>query len=277
MKNLALAALLLKAAFLSIGRNWGMALRASFVPVVLPLGILIGWLYWAFTSGYARRYLPEHVGGNGDLPVFAIALAVLAAIGTLSAAVSWHRFDLRGDVPRLLNPLPGFRPVLGYLGRSLLVGLITILICVVLTLLVFPLTDRGPQGFNFRLGALPEPLTWRNLLLSTIVWTVVTALLLRWSLILPGGAVGRNLSLREARLAAGRVPLPVFVLLGLFLHLAPIGLDQLLSELPLGGYGALLLLPFILLFWFMFGVALLTTLYAYCVEERPLVPQPAVV
>jgi hypothetical protein len=271
MSSISLAWQILAASFLSIGRNWSVVLRATVVPLVLPLGVLAAWGYWAYTTGYALRYLPRHVGGNADFPFFAALLLLLAVFGTLPVAVAWHRFDLMKERPRLLFPRVGFGRVMGYFGRSLLIGLVTALTTLIAMLPLFLVADQGPEGFNFQLGALPQPMTSRNFALNLVLWSVVMAWVLRWSLILPGGAVGRNLSLREARqAAAARLPFGVFLVLGLFLHLAPIGLDLLLAEIAPGSIGGLLVLPFILLFWFMFGIALLTRLYAHCVEENPL-------
>lgn len=266
-----LAALVLKATLLSIGRNWSAVLRAAFLPLLVPVALLLGWAYWAYTSGYGQRFLPRHVGGNAELPIIAVAMGMIIVIGTLAVAVTWHRFDLRGEVPRALDPRPGLSWTLAYLGRTLLLGFMTGLLAAVMMVPILPIADQGTDGFDFALGELPEPMTLRNFILSTVLWTFLSALMLRWSLILPAGAVGRNMSLREARQAANaRLPFPVFLTLGLVLHLAPIGLNRLVEEMSLGPIGALVLLPFILLFWFMVGIAVLTTLYAHCVEDRPL-------
>jgi hypothetical protein len=267
---------ILAVTFLSLGRNWAVVLRAAFVPLLLPFGTLAVFAWWAYTSGYALRYLPRHVGGNAELPLFGITLVLIAAIGSLAVAVTWHRFDLLGERPRALDPRPGLSWTLGYLWRSLLIALVTLVTLVAVLLPMSPFIEKGPEGFTFSLGTLPEPLTPLNVLLSTVAFALVTALVLRWSLILPAGAIGQNLSLREARqAAAARLDFPVFLVLGLFLHLAPIALDQLLSEIALGTYGALLILPFVLLFWFMFGIALLTVLYGLCLENRSLRTDPA--
>jgi hypothetical protein len=255
--------------FLSLGRNWPVVLRAAFVPLILPLAALAGFSWWAYTSGYAVRYLPRHVGGGAELPVFAIAMIMIAAVGTLAVAVTWHRFDLLGERPRALDPRPGLSWTLGYLVRTLLIALVTLLTALILLLPLVILGSSRDQGLRIEFGALPEPLTPFNFVASTVLLALVAGLVLRWSLILPGGAVGRNLSLREARHAASLIGFPVYLILGLFLHLAPIGLDFLFAELS-AGLGAILILPLLVLFWFMFGIALLTTLYAHCVEGRPL-------
>lgn len=271
MTDLKLAWRILVVTFLSIGRNWSTVLKAAFMPLILPLALLFGWLSWAWTSGYMRKYLPLHLGGQADFPVFAFCLGLIALLGTFPVAVAWHRFDLTGERPRALLPRPNFGLSLGYLGRSLLIGLMTLLIAVPLVLLLFPIAEKGPRGFVFQLGSLPQPLTAGNFVLNAVSWSVVMGLVLRWSLILPAGALGRKMSLRQSREAAkAHLRLPVFLALGLFLHLAPIGIDLLLAEARLGDLGTVLILPFVLLFWFMFGIALLTTLYAHCVENRPL-------
>jgi hypothetical protein len=260
---------LLAMTFLSLGRNWPVVLRAAFVPLILPVLVLAAFSWWAYTSGYALRYLPAHVGGGGQVPVLPLLLIALAAFGTLPVAVAWHRFDLLGERPRALFPRVGFGRSPGYLGRSILIALVTLLIVLVLLLPLVLLGSNRDQGLRIEFGALPEPLTPFNFVASTVLLALVAGLVLRWSLILPGGAVGRNLSLREARHAASLIGFPVYLILGLFLHLAPIGLDFLFAELS-AGLGAILILPLLVLFWFMFGIALLTTLYAHCVEGRPL-------
>lgn len=270
MRDLSQTWHILKTTFQSIGHNWSSVLRATFLPMIVPLGLLLAWGSWAWTSGYMLRYFPTHVGGQADFPFFAAALALLFALGTLPAAIAWHRFDLKGEAPRALRPRLHFGLSLGYMGRSLLIMVIMVLLGIPLMLLIVAFIEKGPGGgFTFNLGALPEPMTPRNFLLNTVFWAILMAFILRWSLILPAGAVGHKMTLREAREAAkARFGLGVFLLLGVFLHLAPIAIDRLLAEMALSGVWAVLILPFVFLFWFMFGIALLTTLYARCVVDR---------
>ncbi|HMS95416.1 MAG TPA: hypothetical protein PKA03_09380 [Tabrizicola sp.] len=258
--------------FLAIGRNWSVVLRITLIPLILPLAVLAGWFYWALKSAYLSHYLPKYVGGGGEFPVFALALALIAGIGTLPVAVAWHRFELLGERPRALWPrlYPGTS--FGYFGRSLLLLLIAFLIALCVILPIFPFVDKGPAGdFAFAYGSLPDPPTLQNFVLNAIFASLVTGLIARWWLILPARAIGRNMTLKESRLAAtARLSLKGYVLMALTLHLLSIGVDLLLGEVGTTTFGLLLVLPCGLLFWFMFTIALVTRLYGHCVEGRSL-------
>ena len=258
--------------FLAIGRNWTVVLRITLIPLLLPISLLVGWFTWAMKSAYLVHYLPKQVGGGDEVPVFALALILIAAVGTLPVAVAWHRFDHMGEAPRALWPrlYPGAS--FGYFGRSLLLVLIAIVFGICLMLPMYAFIQKSSTGsFSFSYGALPEPRTAWNFVLSAIYFAALIGLLTRWSLILPARALGQSLTLKDSREAASaRLSLKGYFLLGLLLHLFSILLDLLLAELATGYIGLLLVLPCVLLFQFMFNIALLTRLYGHCVKAPAL-------
>lgn len=262
---------LIAGTFLAIGRNWTIVLRITFLPLLVPIAILVGWFAWVMKSAYLVHYLPKQVGGGGEVPVFAIVLILIAAIGTLPVAVAWHRFELMGERPRALWPRLHPGASFGYFGRFLLLGLVAILFGIVLMLPLYPFIEKGPQGFTLSYGALPDPPTARNFVLSALYFAALVGLLTRWSLILPARALGRSMTLKQSREAASaRLSLQGYALMALVLHLLSILLGFLLAELAAGYVGLLLVLPCVLLFQFMFNIALLTRLYDHCVKPDAL-------
>lgn len=270
MSDFVVVVTLLKRTIVELFQNWSAALKSAWF-LIVPTTLLIGWAVWAYKSGAMLAYLPKHVGGGDQFPILALVLGILALVGTLPAAVNWHRFALVGDVPSAMRPRFQFRLSLGYLGRSILLILLAIPIAFALVLASMPVADRAADGFSFNAGELPHPLTAKNVVLSALVVGVIYAFVMRWSLILPAGAIGKKMTFAESKAAASaKLGFLGFFLIGLFFHFAPILLNSILAELPLENLGGLLLVPFILLFWFMFGIAFLTVLYNHCVEQ----PQP---
>lgn len=257
---------LLKRTFVDLFRNWGVALRSAWL-LIVPMALLIVWAAWAYKSGALLAYLPKHAGGGAEFPVLALCLGLLALIGTLPAAVNWHRFGLMGEVPSALRPRLNLGLSMGYLGRTVLLVLVAILITLPLVLLCLPIADKAAGGFSFNAGALPHPLTAKNVILSTLLIGLIYAFVMRWSLILPAGAIGRRMTFAESKAAASaKLGFFGFFLIGLFFHFAPMLVNGVLAELPLDNLGGLMLVPFILLFWFMFGIAFVTVLYDHCVK-----------
>ncbi len=258
--------------FLAIARNWTVVLRITLIPLLLPLGILVGWFTWALKSAYLVHYMPKQVGGGNEVPVLALSLVLIAAIGTLPVAVAWHRFDLLGERPRALLPRLHPGASFGYFGRSLLLVLIAILFGIVLLLPLYPFIEKASTGgFSFTYGGLPEPRTTRNFVLSAVYFAALVSLLMRWSLILPARALGRSMTLKQSNEAALTcLSLKGYFLLALLLHLFSILLTFLLAELATGYIGLLLVLPCVRLFQFMFNIALLTRLYDHCVKPLAL-------
>ncbi|MGV8949484.1 MAG: hypothetical protein ACOH2M_00160 [Cypionkella sp.] len=234
------------------------------LPLIAPICALFALAYWLGMSG------PIHPGGrleigNGSAALM-IILPIMAACGTLVVAVRWHRFRLLGEMPRWGLAITQWDKGLGYFGRLVLLAICSLLITAVLMIPGYFLIDKSATGFRLPIGNLPQPFTLKNLVLGSAIVSITTAFFLKWAIILPAGTIGKNLSLGIALRASGRYHFTTFLTLGLFLHLAPMLLDAILSELPLNNISGLLLAPLLQALWFMFGIGLLTTLYSHIRE-----------
>lgn len=183
-----------------------------------------------------------------------IGLLLLGFVLFAWAAVAWHRFVLQEEYVGMVAPFSGGR-VLGYVGRSLLLGLLLFLLMIPALFLLVPLFSAATQSGSLLL-ILPI-----GLALSVFLnW-----LLVRWSLILPAGAVDRKLRIGESWKATAPVSVailvPIVVVSGVTLVL-----QQLVGFLPFG----------VVLSWLftwlqmLVNLALLTTLYGTQIEGREL-------
>jgi hypothetical protein len=266
VSHIRIAYALILETFQAILGNWNMAIRSMAMPLIAPI---LGIAVLAFGIGATGQILPNGriaIGGGA----FALLLVLLCflAIGPIAVAIRWHRFGLLGTVPRWGLEITKWGPGFGYFGRILLVGLCSLLILLILMFPSYLLIDKGMNGFRIAIGQIPEPFTLKNLVISSIAAAITTAFFLKLAIILPAAAIGRNIRLVEALRASETYHFIVYVTLGLFLHLAPMLLNAVLSELPLNNLSSLMIAPFLMAMWFMFGIGLLTTIYAHCFRSQ---------
>lgn len=271
MNALTATLLILQQTAVSLVRNWNVVLRLALIPLILPIAVMFAVI--VFASAGSPRPAAEALRQDGTIVIIALA-AFVALIGSYWVAVGWHRFDILGERPRGFLPGGGGR-VLPYLGRVLLVGLLTGLGFFVAGLIFAVAGDYSPTGFRFEFGSLPQPPTAKNVILTTVLFSVVMAGILRVSMVMPAAAIGRNMTFNESSRSMDRLPNWTPLVLSVVLHVLSILVGQITAEIGSGGLGQLLLWPFVSLFWFMFGVALLTRLYGVCVIGRPLFPDTA--
>lgn len=251
--------------------NLGLALRVSAVPFLLVVA----------TSLYAFSTAPEALlsGGTGmgvglppeagdadgavdavGAPVAAFSgAALLSALATLLVtmwiAVAWHRATLLEDAPDGWVPRFDGGLVLGYLGRSILLGLIVVLVTAatgfVLGVVLIPLMGAAGAG-----------------LIGTAAFFVAMILFYRLGPVLPAGAVEKPIGLGEAWRATSGATGPLVVLALLTAALS------FLLQLPagVGGLGLLTVVYYLVVQWItvMLGVSALTVIYGHLVEGRPL-------
>lgn len=182
-----------------------------------------------------------------------LATGLLAVFASLWIAVAWHRFVLEGEAQDgAVPPLHGGL-ILGYLGRSMMIGLI---LAVALILAAIPAVIV--TGFVPALGAL--------MLLGLVGLGIY--LFLRLCVLLPAGAVGRNLTLREAWLATGKEQESIVVLALILAGLSV--LIQLPSWFNPDPRSFINLIYSVVTGWFvtMIGISVLTTLFNVCVEGQ---------
>lgn len=234
-------------------RNFDAALRIS----LLPFGAHI--LTQAWLAGHPElMVMPGELGG--DVPVVEPAtvfvffcLQIASLVASLWIAVAWHRYVLTEEMaPGWIPPFRGDL-VLGYLGRSVLLGILMLLAMVTLAI-----------PANLVMGVVPV----LTLPLLAGCFFASIYLFFRLSVILPGGAVGQRISLQAAWQATARehgaiLGLALVVVGAMIVMLILSILGQLLSPAVSGVFG-------LVFGWVatMVGASLLTSLYGICVEGR---------
>lgn len=240
----------------------GAALRITALPYAIFAGVSL-WFAGTLDIGTITRI----EAGNGAVAVPAGVLggllltALVQLVAFLWIAVAWHRYVLlreggEGWVP----PMQG-RRLLGYLGRSVMIGLLVLAAFVVVTTAIAPFAPA------------------MALAVATIIGMVLTY---RLGLILPAGAVGRPLGVAEAwRATAGQSGTVVLLALMTFalslLLQLPAMLDapELAETAQTGAAftapGPIAIVYELVVTWIllMLGVTLLSTLYGHFVEGRP--------
>ncbi|OLP60055.1 hypothetical protein BJF93_10815 [Xaviernesmea oryzae] len=199
---------------------------------------------------------------------YAIAAAnimVLRALFTLWIAVAWHRFVLLNEPFSLLPTFRG-RRIAAYFGWALGITVFCWLMLAVPLMLV--LIFAGDLVSNIMTSAGQGLLlAW---LLSVPVFLAWLVILLRLSTALPGVALGEPISLghiwRQTR-GAGLTYLGVLLLTTIVLAIAQI--VPTLFSLVSSATG---ILGVLIYDWFatMLSISVLTTLYGYYIERRPL-------
>ncbi len=188
-----------------------------------------------------------------EIGVIFLVTGFLAIFASLWIAVAWHRFVLTGESEEgAVPPLHGSL-ILGYLGRSIMIGLIIALALIAV-------------GVPLLMASMAAPLIGFVMLIGLLV--IGAYLFLRLGLILPAGAVGQKLSLREAWMATAKdhgsilvlalivVLLSALVQLPTWLNPEPRSFINLVYSVVTGWFGT------------MIGVSVLTTLFAVYIEGR---------
>ncbi|MEM9317659.1 MAG: hypothetical protein AAGA70_01475 [Pseudomonadota bacterium] len=242
--------------------NLGAAARISVVPALIIAAVS----FWAFgslsTAGPTIMSLEEAdvlAGLDADTMAAIMAAAlrglVVALVGAVLfgwLAVAWHRYVLTEEMGGLV---PMFSParVFGYLGWSILIGLVLFLVMIPI-LLVFGGLATISFGFALLLGV------GVNILLS---WMFV-----RCALVLPARAIDQPLNIQQSWQAtkdvSGEILVPIvgfaviFALIVQSMDLFPANLVTTLLSAAV--------------YWIqmLVNLALLTTLYGNRIEGRAL-------
>jgi hypothetical protein len=188
---------------------------------------------------------------TGDLMLLALASTIASVVCTVWIAVAWHRYVLIGEDSTGWLPRWDGGNVLGYFGRSMLLGLVVVGAIVPLSLLVATLGGV--------LGAFAMPL---------VVAGGVFAVLYRFGLILPARAMGRDMALLESwnatRDTGGTIASLVLVTIAMTL------LVQVPTVVSGNAQSLLSVIYSAITGWFvlMIGTSILTSLYGHYVEGR---------
>ena len=201
--------------------------------------------------------------GNFNRPIYLTAMVLLILLGVW-IAVGWHRYVLTNEQPSFVPKLHLDR-VMGYFGKSILIGLLVLPVAMLAGLIV---------GFALvpMFGGLisTQPLVF-GLAVALLVYIPVGVVAMRLSAALPGVALQPGVSVFSGwRATTGHTG----TILGVVV-ISIIGTAALI--LP----GPMLFAPQSVpaLIWqfatqwvmVMVGVSILTTLYGHYVEGRPLV------
>jgi hypothetical protein len=201
--------------------------------------------------------------GSLNLGGYVVALLLLLLLG-LWIAVGWHRYVLQNERPEFVPRLHLDR-VLGYFGKSVLIGLlllpVALLLGILLTLALGPIFQGQIQSQPIMIAAI----------FGLLIYVPIGTVAMRLSAVLPGVAMQPGVSVFAGwQATAGQT----WTVMGVVVL-------SLIGAVLLGLPGAYLftvgsvpgLIWHFVTQWVqvMVGVSILTTLYGHYVEGRPLV------
>lgn len=241
--------------------NMNGALRVSAVLTIAQFVVMLT-LGRVFLMDQAEMQT-QMLEGNFSWPSYALAIVLLMLLG-IWIAVGWHRYVLTNEQPAFVPKLRLDR-VMGYFGKSLLIGLMVVpvvLLCgLIVGFAIVPLFGNTIMSHPFLFGAI----------MGLLVYVPAGIVALRLSSALPGVALEGGVSVFTGwRATVGET-------------------GTILGVVLLSVIGSLILsAPTFLLFqagsvagiiwqfatqWVqvMVSVSILTTLYGHYVEGRPLV------
>lgn len=239
-----------------IFRDFGATLRATsagLLVLALALALFLIVMPGTFTTVFSPNASTEAFDIASNTSVLFVAL-VLMLFGLMMAVAAWHRYVLLPEDQRGGGFTPSARIVLGYFGRSILLGLCVGILAIPLML---------PVGLV--VAATGSPVM--GSLVSLPINVVLGWVLLRLSLILPACAIGRNLSFRDSWAATGPYAMTI---LGLVVLLAALNfvitliMAGLLPSNTLGGLVGIV----VSLLYGLVSASVLTTLYGIAIEKR---------
>jgi hypothetical protein len=179
----------------------------------------------------------------------------VAIVGSVWIAVAWHRFVLNGEVTG--GWLPEFRGslILGYLGRSIMIGVLVIFGVIVLSIPI-SIIAVGLPGLAG--------------LMTLVMIGAGAYFFFRLGIMLPAAALGEKLTLADAWDATSGKSDTI-----LTLALIVVGgsvLIQLPSQFNDAPDSTITLVYTLVVNWFatIIGISVLTTLYGHYVEQRPI-------
>ncbi len=240
--------------------NFGAAIKVSLVPFLS--GMLI-FLAFIFGAGFlnATQYDTAFTLTSPGAVLMIIIGFVFLLLFAISIAVNWHRYILLAEQPRWWPRLHR-GPILIYLGRAILIGLVWIL-----PIGIFVVISRAiSTNTAFGLGIL-------GLGIFAIAVILILPLWLRLSASLPGAAIAGETIGKTWNATRGAYG----TLMMLTLFLSFIGrlcaVPDLVVPQPHGPQTIFMFLWDIATGWFlaMLELSVLTTLYGYYVEKRDLV------
>lgn len=233
------------------------------VPTLLSSGLVLAALY-AMTRALtqAEAGFPDQLEDLGVKVVGPIILAglvvvVLAVTGWLWTAVAWHRMIALGERPGWAFPTWTGSRMMGYLGRTILIGLLVGVLAATMTAigaLFSPELAANPSGPGFD---QPERLGPLALALQFVIGALLYGIYLRLALILPAHAIGRPLNLHQAWEATQGGYLRLFLPLGVLLSAVEFVFTLISALVSFGGVFDIIAFGVMTLV----GIGVLTRLY----------------
>jgi len=251
-------------AFLMVFGNLKHSLRASIAPlaigIIASLGIftMFGLSYSDLASAQMGQ-VEDPMMMEEYVPAFLLMLVLYLFVFSW-VAVTWHRFILLEEYPGILPAFNG-EPILNYIGKTILLALLTLLIAFPLVIL-FGLIAAPPM--------MSDSGSAGGLIFDLVVGTILTWFWFRFAIVLPGTAVGRPMKLGQGwdatRQLSGDIFFMAVILAGL--NIAAIAIVTPISiGMPLIGMILNIAVSWVTL---MVGASILTTLYGHLIEGRPL-------
>jgi len=235
-------------------RDLGATLRATYVGVGLIAASVVILLLAAPASFDAL--ITQNIENPADIPnVGIVTLAfLLMAIGYLTMVAAWHRFVLLPAGQRDGGFTPSAGIVLGYFGRSLLLGLLMMLLALPIFIPVGIIAAATNNLLLSAIASIPA--------IAVLVW-----IFLRLSLILPACTIGQNMKMRESW-DVTKPHAATIAVLTVVLAVADFLINQVLGILPLANITGSVISVAISVLYALVSASVLTTLYGIAVEGR---------
>ncbi|RYG91344.1 hypothetical protein EU803_09635 [Loktanella sp. IMCC34160] len=249
--------------------NLSDAIKASLVPILVAVAaVLIAVLVFDMPLS-----MMSGAGGPGQMMMEPPASAYLGLLLLLVVylfvfgwiAVTWHRYVLLEEYPASV-PAIGGRPIWPYIGKSILIGLIVVVIAIPLFFIVGLLGAGVMMGGGGMGGAMVV-----GTIIGLGIGAVLTWLWFRFAIVLPGTAIGKPMKAGEGwnatKALSGTIFQASLIIVGINI-VASLVVGVVSAGVPILGAILNLGVTWVTL---MVGASLLTTLYGHIVEGRPLI------
>ncbi|WP_299548261.1 hypothetical protein [uncultured Tateyamaria sp.] len=178
---------------------------------------------------------------------------LLMAVGYLMMIAAWHRFVLLPPERRGEGFTPSAGIVLGYLGRSILLGLVLGLIAIPIFI---PVGIVGAAAGEVVASLVAIPLV------ALLGWVFF-----RWSLILPACTIGHKMKFSESWEASRPLAGTIFGIM-IILAVFDFALNTVLSSILTDNIVSGLISVIVSLLYALVSASILTTIYGIAVEGR---------
>ena len=252
--------------------NWKVALRLSWFWLLLFFAMVVAL---AGTIAVEMQADPQNLAGPGLLfLLLLIAFVFIGAVGFSAIAIGWHRWVLRDEEPDRFFVVRQGWPILAYVWRALVIGIIAVL-CLLLPFALYTMIFTAAMTGDA--ADAPVRVGLASTVFGLLLGTLATWIVLRIGLVLPAVAVGEQLtfgeSFRQTAPIAG--PLAVTALCVTVFQAIPTLLDLLTGGMagPSSPVLAVVTMAALAVFsWINFFVSfgILTVAYGHTVEGRPI-------